>query len=177
MSTVFQGSLPANSTLWTTAMDYVRYPRHYFLERSIALEFSTMFWAPLKNTHPAQVYSVARRRWRPCQTGNFTKWRRNYLDGQITLGWKYLVFWVNCEEGTCTPPKRKGESQAIVITVTTVGTFFRLHLWSPCRRASSSCRCHWGVSKPCPSPRQTPPRWRSGQRSLTWEMRKGPMDR
>lgn len=48
---------------------------------------------------------------------------------------------------------------------------------SPCRHVSSSCRCHWGVSTPCPWPQQTPPHWRSSQRSLTWETRTGPTDR
>lgn len=48
---------------------------------------------------------------------------------------------------------------------------------SPCRHVSSSCRCRWGVSTPFPWPRQTPPRWRSSQRSLTWETRTGPTDR
>lgn len=47
----------------------------------------------------------------------------------------------------------------------------------PCRHVSSSCRCRWGVSTPCPWPQRTQPHWRSSQRSLTWETRTGPTDR
>lgn len=52
----------------------------------------------------------------------------------------------------------------------------RLSRLSPCRHASSSCRCHWCASTPCPWLRQKPPHWRSDQRFLTWERMMGPMD-